>query len=122
MDTSSSRPVIYRQGDVLLARVASLPADAVPVPRDGDGRLVLAYGEATGHAHVVTAVDPSATVDAELLIRPDDQRDLEVRFLRVEREARLVHDEHATIPLDPGVYRVVRQREYAPEAIRNVAD
>jgi hypothetical protein len=34
----------------------------------------------------------------------------------------LVHEEHATITIDPGVYRVQRMREYAPEAPRRLAD
>ena len=41
-----------RQGDVLLVPVASLPAGCVEVPND-KGRIVLAYGEVTGHAHAI---------------------------------------------------------------------
>ena len=44
----------YRQGDVLVIRVDDVPSSAVSVPRDA-GRLVLAYGEVTGHAHAVFA-------------------------------------------------------------------
>ena len=40
-----------RQGDVLLVP-ASRPGDAKPVGRDC-GRVVLAYGEVTGHAHAI---------------------------------------------------------------------
>lgn len=36
--------------------------------------------------------------------------------------ARIVHEEHGPITLTTGLYRVVRQREYTPTAIRNVAD
>ena len=34
----------------------------------------------------------------------------------------LVHDEHDTLTIAPGAYKVIRQREYHPEEIRNVAD
>lgn len=106
---------IYRQGDVLVAEVRSIPADLTSVPRE-NGRLVLAHGEVTGHAHVVIG-------DAELFTI-GDRVDLEERFLHVEADqgARLVHDEHSTIDLPRGDYRVLRQREYSPEEIRNVAD
>jgi hypothetical protein len=104
---------IYRQGDVLVAETTTIPEKVKPVELE-EGRLVLAHGEVTGHAHVVVG-------DAELFA-PDDLRDLEERFLRVEQEAKLVHDEHGTIALPPGDYRVLRQREYTPEAIRSVAD
>lgn len=39
-----------RQGDVLLVAVAALPSDCAEVPPEGQ-RLVLAHGEATGHAY-----------------------------------------------------------------------
>ena len=106
----------YRQGDVLIRRVDEIPTGLEAVPRD-DGRLVLAYGEATGHAHVVEG-------PAELF-REDDRDELERRFLRVEAEAGqalVVHDEHDAIELPPGDYEVVGQREYTPEEIRRVAD
>ncbi len=49
---------MYRQGDVLIVPVAqdAVPAHAAHAPRerrDGRGRLVLALGEVTGHAHAV---------------------------------------------------------------------
>jgi hypothetical protein len=105
---------IYRQGDVLVVETNTIPAGVEPVERDS-GRLVLAYGEVTGHAHVVVG-------EAELFA-PADVAELEERFLRVEQEgAQLVHDEHSTIDLPPGDYVVKRQREYSPQEIRTVAD
>lgn len=103
---------LYRQGDVLIEQVATIPDGLVDVPRD-DGRLILAYGEVTGHAHAVVG-------DCQFLAA--DLEELEERFLRVESEAAVVHEEHDTIALPPGNYRVVRQREYSPEEIRTVAD
>lgn len=96
--------IMRRQGDVLLVEVDELPSQLAPVPRE-DGRLVLAHGEATGHAHVLEG-------QAELLAA--DLEEMEHRFLRVEVESSLLHEEHDTIVVPPGSYRVVRQREYAP--------
>lgn len=49
---------IYRQGDVLLNMVARLPAAAAATSvAPSDGRLLLALGEVTGHAHAVDAAD-----------------------------------------------------------------
>jgi len=97
----------YRQGDVLLIRVDQLPSTTIPVPREG-GRIILAEGELTGHAHVVEAAT------AELL---EDVTGL--RFLSIKEPGRLVHEEHAAIGIDPGIYRVVRQREYVPPTVGN---
>jgi hypothetical protein len=93
---------VFRQGDVLIGAPTEIPEGLRPVPRD-KGRVVLAYGEVTGHAHVVVG-------DCELLAA--DMDEMSQRFLRVLSEARVVHDEHDTITLPPGDYPVIRQREY----------
>lgn len=99
----------YRQGDVLLVPVEAAPKGLQPAePRNG--RYVLAEGEVTGHAHTI-AVD-----DAALLVSEVEM------FLELSVPAQLTHQEHATIDLPAGPYRVVRQREYSPEEIRRVAD
>lgn len=103
---------MFRQGDVLVVPVDEIPTGLKKVPLEA-GRLVLAHGEATGHAHVVEG-------EAELFESDVDEMDR--RFLRVEEESALVHDEHDTIVLPPGDHEVIRQREYAPEAPRYVAD
>ncbi len=106
---------MFRQGDVLVIPIdaARLPVSLVPAPRDRRGRMVLALGEATGHAHVVTG-------DGVALLCPPDEP--ERLFLDIEGYGRLGHDEHGPIPLPPGSYQVIRQREYFPGAIRPVAD
>jgi hypothetical protein len=102
----------YRQGDVLLVAVPAIPENARPRPRD-QGRIVLALGEATGHAHAIA--DPQATLLETLL---------QERFLHVLAEGGvlLCHDEHDPVPLPQGAYQVRRQREYDPGDWRMVAD
>jgi len=106
-----------------------------------NGRVILAHGELTGHHHEV--VDASAVLDpaeveipaADFFEEPDGRR-----VLLVNRPCVLRHQEHAPIALDPaigvqarqgdvllnpigpGAWAVIRQREYSPEEIRNVAD
>jgi len=92
---------------------SELPTNLVPAPRDRSGRMILARGEATGHAHVVTGEGLT------LLCLPDD---IESMFLHVRVYGRVGHEEHAPIPLPAGYYRIVRQREYVPGSIRPVAD
>jgi hypothetical protein len=100
---------IYRQGDVLLKKIDRLPAEIQEV--QWDDRIVLAYGEVTGHAHAIsTKFATMFTLDGE-------------RFLDVKPGALLVHEEHATIKLPEGFYKVIQQREYVPQAApRDVAD
>lgn len=100
----------YRQGDVLIEQVVTIPQGATP--GEPKARWHLAEGEATGHFHSVDAADATLLfLDAEMEM-----------YLRVHRTTEVTHQEHAPIILEPGDYRVGRQREYAPEGIRNVAD
>ena len=102
----------YRQGDVLLVAVPAVPQDARPLPRDR-GRIVLALGEATGHAHAIA--DPQAA----LL-----ETELQQRFLNVLADGGVLlrHEEPDPILLPGGAYQVRRQREYVPGDWRMVAD
>ena len=103
-------PHQIRQGDVYLVPVTSIPENATVRPRD-NGRVILAYGEVTGHAHALTA-DGVALMEVEGGLE----------FLKVDAVSALVHEEHGTINIEPGLYQIKHQREYTPEAIRNVAD
>jgi hypothetical protein len=106
---------MFRQGDVLVVPIdaAGMPGNLVAAPRDRRGRMVLALGEATGHAHVVTG-------DRVALLCPPDEPDR--LFLDIAGYGRLGHEEHGPIPLPAGTYQVIRQREYFPGAIRPVSD
>lgn len=110
-------PWMARQGDVLIiACDTPLPENAVPVERDR-GRVILAYGEVTGHAHAVL------DRDVTMFTVPGDN---DLHMIAPSPSASVTHDEHAAIPLtapgEYGHYIIRRQREYTPEAIRNVAD
>lgn len=109
-----TRQFTARQGDVLIVATDSIPDGLKAVPLE-NGRVVLAHGEVTGHCHAIDS-------DLVMLFAPADLDEMADRFLRVEEECEVVHDEHDAIALPPGDYRIVRQREYHPEAIRNVAD
>ena len=40
-------------------------------------------------------------------------------FVKAKKGAKIVHEEHGTIELEPGLYEVIRQREYDPNAPEN---
>lgn len=108
---------MYRQGDILIVPVADAEvparlAEEAGEARDGRGRLVLALGEVTGHAHAVPG--PGRLVREGGEFGP--------MLLHLPQGGRVVHEEHAVIPLPKGWFRVIRQREYLPGAVRVVAD
>lgn len=98
-----------RQGDVLFRKIAEFPRSRRT--RRASGHIL--EGEATGHIHRLE--DLAA---AEVLEIGDGL------FVNVSAEGgvSIVHEEHKPIVLPAGRYEVVRQREYSPEAIRNVID
>ena len=102
-----------RQGDVFVELVEEeIPKDADSVPRES-GRVVLAHGEVTGHAHAITGKG------AKLFQRGNLQTMLEIS---AKGGVTIRHEEHGAIPLKPGNYRVTRQREWSGEDERQVAD
>lgn len=96
----------YRQGHILLGRVDKLPESATPVPHK-PGHVVIATGE-TGREHVFKSQRVELfQQDGALFIEVtgDDPVDLE-------------HPEHGVIEVDPGVWKVIEQREQDPETGR----
>ena len=104
---------LIRQGDVLLIPVDAVPAGTKPVARE-QGRLILAHGEVTGHAHAIVEKDAE-------LVTADQAAELYL-LVHGSDPVQLRHEEHETLEIPPGGYRVRRQREYAPEENRRVAD
>ena len=104
---------MYRQGDVLVIPVGKMPAKLTRMECE-HGRVVLAHGEATGHGHAIRSKRATLFRDEKLA----------AMFLSVAgtEPVALEHDEHDTMLLPPGTYQVVRQVEYTPAAIRQVAD
>ena len=103
-----------RQGDVLIQQIDGLPPDARRVAINGD-RIILVRGEATGHHHSVAA-------EHAVFYMSPQQQEADAGLLVLDCPNELLHQEHGGIAIPAGIYRVTRQREYSPEAIRNVAD
>ena len=86
-----------RQGDVVIEKV-----DAIPEAKWLEGRKELAFGEVTGHAHRVDVGDLFETKEGQL-------------YLKVDKLAKLSHEEHKTLTLNPGCYKVTIKRQYSPD-------
>lgn len=133
----------YRQGDVLVRLIASADVNygkLKKVDKD-EGRVILAYGEVTGHAHAFAKEDRVALFmeEVDAIFNPsrfpgrisqpvaEQERDptrvpQARRYLKVSETSLLKHDEHGEISIPPGDYEVIIQREYHPDAVRQVAD
>src|SRR5690348_8412144 len=94
----------YRHGDIQLIRIKEIPASATKI----EGKT-LAEGEVTGHAHRIDVGQLFRTKDGEL-------------FLQVDELTKVTHEEHKTIALPPGKFRVVQKRQYTPAGWERVQD
>jgi hypothetical protein len=113
----------YRQGDVLLVAAKSIPPDTRETTRDEHGRIVLAYGEVTGHAHAFRGKGVCGFTKLD---------NNEVEFLLVEgggSGAMLKHElvdgkkaEHDAQAIPPGKYELAQQVEYTPAELQRVSD
>lgn len=104
---------MYRQGDVLIKKLSEeITEELEEIKRDEQGRIVLAYGEATGHAHAIKAKEAT-------LMRGKNTNNV---YLLIEQPVDLLHEEHHKIKLPAGNYHVIRQREYSPKEVRYVQD
>jgi len=89
----------YRHGDVVINKVEELKGFN---PRKNN---VLAYGEVTGHSHKVL---PKTKED---IVEVFENEKGELAF-RVNGVAVVTHEEHKTIEIGTGIYRINQEREY----------
>ena len=101
---------LYRQGDVLLQPIQDINKTNLQVTK----RCTLALGEATGHHH---------TIHSGAVGYADDENAL-AKYVEVTATTggALTHQEHDTLVLPEGQYRVIGQIEYTPERLVNVRD
>lgn len=95
----------WRHGDVKIDKVELIPLDAKLLKN----RKELAYGEVTGHAHRIDIGELFETKNGVL-------------YLQVKELAKLTHEEHKVITLEPGCYRVSTKRQYTPNGWESVKD
>ena len=105
------KPIIIRQGDVSLIRVDKVPKSAAQLTTEGT-RIVLAYGEVTGHAHAIYEDLDHVRVWA----------DGKIKYLEVMATVMLRHEEHTHAKIKPGIYKLPVQVEYTPAALRKTMD
>ena len=101
---------IYRHGDVLLKECA-LPEEKNVLKESNE--VTIALGEATGHHHTLYGSVPIG------LFEFDDRR-----YLQIQEEVELRHQEHHMLKIEPGNYEVIIEREYDyfEETMKKVVD
>lgn len=108
------------QGDLLIRRIGSIPADVKPAQAD-NGVFVVAHSE-TGHNHVIAArpnvkwlTSNDSMVSYLQVIEATDAAETVLEHLRN-------FDTHESISIAPGNYEIRRQREHTPDGWRRIED
>jgi hypothetical protein len=99
------------QGDILIESVDDAPLSGCILHATDTGAVVVAEGELTGHHHRLFG---SATLFRDDALARDIPDNLYVGHVKAYGPAQLRHEEHAPITLEPGTYRVRRQRHLEP--------
>jgi len=96
--------MIIRQGDVLF-----IPVEEIPQGAQFEETRIVAYGEATGHNHKLIGTAEVYSLEGQL-------------FAKAGSDVTVVHQEHAPLAIEEGLYEIRIQREYTPQGVRQVMD
>lgn len=100
---------MYRQGDFLFVPVNNAP-DNTQAEQRVNGKIIVGYSEATGHHHSIAERETTMLTDGVS------------RWLVLERDSVIEHQEHQAFTLPQGVYKVVQERTYNAGNIQRVRD
>ena len=97
-----------QQGDVLFEKVKTVKGKKI---KNFDG--ILAKGEVTGHSHRVKTLDTCSAINQNGFV-----------LLVIKENTDIVHEEHKTITLEPGTWKVghVKEYDHFKEEAQNVRD
>lgn len=107
--------MIIRQGDILIISVKEIPKDAKPKKRD-NGRLILAYGEITGHSHAIEDSEAKGFLTGDSM------------YLDLEKKTKAWHEDHnpkdknQPLIIPRGKYKVINQMEYRRKELVKTRD
>ena len=108
--------MMYRHGDLLITKINAIPEDTVQI-----SDKIIAEGEISGHKHEIFG-------SAQVNIRPSFigrqiNENSEVWFNAFD-EIKLKHEEHKTLEIPKGVYKVTKEQQFDPfkELVMDVID
>jgi hypothetical protein len=104
-----------RHGDVFLKPIEALPEipewqQKSTTVQKRNSKIILT-GEVTGHAHRMTEGEYSIIDYYEKTWR-SEQPILTKSYLEVKQDSIVTHEEHGPLPVPPGLYEIIRAREF----------
>lgn len=114
MSKDSDDRKLVRQGDVLLIPVAKVPTGAKK--KEGRDANVVAYGEATGHHHVILDGTVYVGEEGKMFVVVGERGEIR------HQDPSGVKADHDWLQIPAGEYEVRIEEEYTPEGLERVAD
>jgi len=104
----------YQQGDVLLTKIDESEEQTtirhLQLKKDIMNKVVIRYGEATGHHHRFELKDLASGTEVAGYGRQNGDR---VDVVKIDgNAATMIHEEHNPISIPPGMYKVTQVREF----------
>ena len=109
---------LYRHGDLLITRINAVPQSAINI-----SSKIIAEGEVSGHKHTLVGqatvrILPGREAGHKIIERVERghvsiNRIPELYFSASE-DVKLTHEEHKTLELPRGSYKVTKEREFNP--------
>src|SRR3990167_10646378 len=103
----------FRHGDVPIRRIETTTLKQIPSDAKPTGQT-LAYGEVTGHHHSMKGSAQVLQLERPIELEIAGEQVQVQKFLQVEQDAILEHQEHQPIQIPKGDYIILEERQYNP--------
>ena len=123
--------VMYRHGDLLIQKINAMPPSAFPIPKQKTHNFptgsTLAEGEISGHKHQLIG-DGQVFVGMHYINRPRHPttaflthsiNDVKELYFKANSDLEIIHEEHKTLKIPQGVYKVTKERQFDPFKNKN---
>ena len=110
--------VMYRHGDLLITRINAVPQSAINI-----SSKIIAEGEVSGHKHklvgqatvrIITGKDVGHTIIERVESGDVSINRIPELYFSASEDVKLTHEEHKTLELPRGSYKVTKEREFNP--------
>ena len=109
---------LYRHGDLLITRINAVPQSAINI-----SSKIIAEGEVSGHKHKLVGqatigILPGREAGTTIIGRVESG-DVSINripelYFSASEDVKLTHEEHKTLELPRGSYKVTKEREFNP--------
>ena len=109
---------LYRHGDLLITRINAVPQSAINI-----SSKIIAEGEVSGHKHklvgqatvrIITGKDVGHTIIERVESGDVSINRIPELYFSASEDVKLTHEEHKTLELPRGSYKVTKEREFNP--------